>query len=247
MENHGDNHDLKKDDLQKDLENIENPEKEKENLWDMGEENKDKDPKKKDENKEGKKGEEKKGEEKKEDKKEDKKGEEKNKQKKEEKKDDDKKNKKKEKEIYLYFILANYATSLLQIELEKNNHAEDLKKVRVDLLGNDLDGTYMIYQLKIMPTTGLKDLNLKFKLTGDNDINYNAEIKLKEFSHDCFFYDFKYEPVKKKKNDIQIDNYAIKLNHYQQFKIFYNYIEDAFNKEKKILCLQLYLSLLKIY
>ena len=71
MENHGDNHDLKKDEHLKDVEIIENPEKEKEkeNLWDLGEENKDKSREKKDENKDGKKGEDKKGEEKKETKK----------------------------------------------------------------------------------------------------------------------------------------------------------------------------------
>ena len=232
MENHGDNHDLKKNEHLKDVEVIEKPEREKENekenLWDMGEENKDKDPEKKDDNKGDKKGEKKKGKEKKEDKKEDK-----NKDKKEEINADDKKNKNKGKEFYLYFIQANYSNSLFNIELEKNKQAEDLKKVRVDLLNNDLDGAYIIYQLKIMPNLGIKDLTLKFKLTGDNEINYNAEIKLKDFSHDCFFYDFKYEPVKKKKNDIQIDNYAIKLNHYQQFKIFYNYIEDDFSGEKK--------------
>ena len=232
MENHGDNHDLKKNEHLKDVEVIEKPEREKENekenLWDMGEENKDKDPEKKDDNKGDKKGEKKKGKEKKEDKKEDK-----NKDKKEEINADDKKNKNKGKEFYLYFIQANCSDSLFNIELEKNKQAEDLKKVRVDLLNNDLDGAYIIYQLKIMPNLGIKDLTLKFKLTGDNEINYNAEIKLKDFSHDCFFYDFKYEPVKKKKNDIQIDNYAIKLNHYQQFKIFYNYIEDGFNKKKK--------------
>jgi hypothetical protein len=160
-----------------------------------------------------------------EDKKDDKK-EDKNKDKKEEINADDKKNKNKGKEFYLYFIQANYSNSLFNIELEKNKQAEDLKKVRVDLLNNDLDGAYIIYQLKIMPNLGIKDLTLKFKLTGDNEINYNAEIKLKDFSHDCFFYDFKYELAKKKKNDIQIDNSAIILNHYQQFKILYNYIDD---------------------
>ena len=35
--------------------------------------------------------------------------------------------------------------------------------------------------------------------------------------------------LQKKKNDIQIDNSSITLNHYQQFKIFYNNILPRLN------------------
>ena len=223
MENQGD--------ILKDIEIIDNSEKEKENEkpTDDLEENIEKNHGKEDENKDGKKEIEKKDEEKKKDKKE-----EKHKDKKEEKKDEDKKIKKKEKEFDLYFIQANRSNSLINIELEKNKYADGLNKVKLDLFDNELSGSYTINRLKIMSTSGMKDLTIKFKLLDTDNNNYKAEIKLNEFSHDYFLYDFKYELVKKKRNDImQIDSNDIILNHYQQFKIYINYIEEILNKDNK--------------
>ena len=151
-----------------------------------------------------------------------------------EKKEKDEKNRK-GKEFFLYFIVANYSNSIPNIELIKNKYSKNLKAVRADSLKNDLYGVYTINRLKIIPTLEMKDLTIKFKLLVDEKSNYNAEIQLKEFSHDYFFYDFKYEISNNKENDCyqKINTDYIKLNHHQQFMIYLNYIEDEFNMEMK--------------
>ena len=154
-------------------------------------------------------------------------------------KDEDKKKKKEEKkneikEIFLYFIEAHSDNYTLKIELSDDKHdnkyAKELTKIKEIFL--DTKEINTINKLKISPPPGTKSLKLRFKLIDtEKNINFKAEIELKEFSHDVFFYDFDYTPEKAHKNEIKEPNPV--LTHPQQFKIYLNYIQENDEMEKK--------------
>ena len=152
--------------------------------------------KKKEKEKKGEKKEAKK-EEKKDEKKEEKKEEKKHKKEKEEKKQE-------YKDFFLYFIIAHYSKTSLEIECLEKKHAKDLEVVKNDSqeLEHEINVYYTIYKLKVTPSSGKKTLNIKFNLVEDEKNHFKSEIELKEFSHDTFFYDFIYSHEKgsKKKN-----------------------------------------------
>ena len=178
--------------------------------------------KKKEKEKKGEKKEAKK-EEKKDEKKEEKKEEKKHKKEKEEKKQE-------YKDFFLYFIIAHYSKTSLEIECLEKKHAKDLEVVKNDSqeLEHEINVYYTIYKLKVTPSSGKKTLNIKFNLVEDEKNHFKSEIELKEFSHDTFFYDFIYSPEKgSKKEKINVGNI---LSHLDQFKIYLNYLEDDINK-----------------
>ena len=180
--------------------------------------------KKKEKEKKGEKKEAKK-EEKKDEKKEEKKEEKKHKKEKEEKKQE-------YKDFFLYFIIAHYSKTSLEIECLEKKHAKDLEVVKNDSqeLEHEINVYYTIYKLKVTPSSGKKTLNIKFNLVEDQKNHFKSEIELKEFSHDTFFYDFIYSPEKgSKKEKINVGNI---LSHLDQFKIYLSYLEDDMNKEK---------------
>ena len=86
--------------------------------------------------------------------------------KKEEKKDEGKKEKKKKvyKDFFLYFIETHSGDSSLNITLEENKHANEFEKIKEEPIDYLENFNYTINRLKIIPSSGMKSLKLKFKL-----------------------------------------------------------------------------------
>ena len=167
--------------------------------------------------------------------------------KKEEKKDEGKKEKKKKvyKDFFLYFIETHSGDSSLNITLEENKHANEFEKIKEEPIDYLENFNYTINRLKIIPSSGMKSLKLKFKLNSSDGNEFVADIELTEFSHDFFLYDFEYsipEQKPKKKNK----TYGCNLSHLQQFKLYLDYIDEVGFEKKSSAIENLVLSTKKL-
>ena len=133
-----------------------------------------------------------------------------------------------QKEYFLYFVETHPEDIKLNIDLIENKHAKDLEKIKEESIKVLEEAKYYtLNKVKITSSQDLKSLEIKFKLTDSNDNKFKSEIKLKDFPHDIFYYDFNYTPEKGSKK-----NYRNNLSHFEQFKIFLNYLENDLNLEQ---------------
>ena len=136
------------------------------------------------------------------------------------------------KDFFLYFIEAHSTETSVEIKCLEKEYTKELEKVKnasVKMPDEKEEVYYTIYKLKVTPISGMKPLKIKFNLVVDKEKNFQSEIKVKEFFHDIFFYDFIYSSEEGSGKET-IDVGKI-LSHLDQFRIYLSYLKDMKKEE----------------